>query len=89
MVVGSLQVPGQIFASPLPLVVRIGLPPTVENSTEKAVNEDDVDAPVWQGVDVLHVAVRRKQKVDAGIVSLTESLKKFLIVEKIFFTCWT
>ncbi len=74
---GCLYVPGQIFASPLPLVVRIGLPPTVEDSPEKAVNEDDVDTPVWQGVDVLHVAVRGEQKVDAGIVSLTESLKKF------------
>ena len=64
-------------ASPLPLVVGVRLPPGVENPSEQAVEEDDVDAPVAQLVDVLHVAVGWKQQVDARVVGVPESLKTF------------
>ena len=38
--------------------------------------EDNVDAPVAQVVEVLHVAVVRKQQVDAGIVGVTKRLEE-------------
>ena len=38
--------------------------------------EDDVDTPVAQVVEVLHVAVVRKKQVDAGIVGVTKRLKE-------------
>ena len=38
--------------------------------------EDNVYAPVAQVVEVLHVAVVRKQQVDAGIVGVTKRLEE-------------
>jgi len=67
--------PCELSASPLPLVVGVGLSPGVEDAAEKSVKEDDVYAPVAEVVEVLHVAVVGEQQVDAGIVGVTERLE--------------
>ena len=41
--------------------------------------EDNVDAPVAEGVDVLHVAIVGKEQVDAGVVRVTKCLESRVI----------
>lgn len=71
--------PFQLSAGPISLIARVRLSPGVEDSSEKAVKKYDVNAPVTQFVEVLHITIVWKEKINARVISVTEGLmsKKF------------
>ena len=72
-------IPFKLSAGPISLIARVRLSPGVEDSSEKAVTKYDVNAPVTQFVEVLHITIVWKEKINARVISVTEGLmsKKF------------
>ena len=68
--VGVVGGADELLRAPSAAVVRVQLPPGVEHAAEDAVDEDDVDAPVAELVEVAHAAVLRHQEVDARHVDV-------------------